>query len=60
MDSQSTSIVAIAGLIVSGLTTFIAAVNHKRIRSTCCGKTADLSIDVESTTPPTKAVITQA
>ena len=51
MDSQSTSIIAVCGLVVSGLTTFIAAVNHKRIRSNCCGKNLEASIDLESTTP---------
>ena len=28
------------------------AVNHKRLRSNCCGKDLVLSVDVESTTPP--------
>ena len=27
------------------------AVNHHRIRSTCCGKNLEASIDVEETTP---------
>jgi len=29
------------------------AVNHHRIRSTCCGKEVVVSVDVEETTPPT-------
>lgn len=28
------------------------AVNHKRIRSNCCGKKLVASIDIENTTPP--------
>jgi hypothetical protein len=28
------------------------AVNHRRLRSNCCGKEAVISVDVEATTPP--------
>jgi hypothetical protein len=28
------------------------AINHRRVRSTCCGKELSASIDVETTTPP--------
>jgi hypothetical protein len=28
------------------------AANHKRLRTTCCGKTCVTSLDVEETTPP--------
>jgi len=28
------------------------AVNHKRLRSNCCGKNLVLSVDVEATSPP--------
>lgn len=49
---------ATAGL-TSGLTIAIALlykiykiVNHKRIRSNCCGKKLEASIDIENTTPP--------
>jgi hypothetical protein len=27
-------------------------VNHKRIRSNCCGKKLEASIDIDNTTPP--------
>jgi hypothetical protein len=27
-------------------------VNHKRIRSSCCGKKLEASIDIDNTTPP--------
>lgn len=35
------------------------AVNHHRIRSTCCGKEMVVSVDVEQTTPPIKIVVPQ-
>ena len=31
------------------------AANHKRLRTTCCGKTCVTSLDVEETTPPPHA-----
>jgi hypothetical protein len=44
---------------MSGVALFIAVggsilaiVNHKRLRSSCCGKSIVMSLDVESTTPP--------
>jgi hypothetical protein len=27
-------------------------VNHKRVRSSCCGKKLEASLDIENTTPP--------
>jgi hypothetical protein len=30
------------------------AVNHHRVRSKCCGKILEASLDVEETTPPNK------
>lgn len=52
MDGTQNSIVAIVGLVVSVAGSFLAVVNHRRIRSNCCGAPLVLSIDVESTTPP--------
>ena len=48
---DSTSIIAYSGLVVSIVTAVIGAVNHKRIRSNCCGKEVVASMDIESTTP---------
>jgi hypothetical protein len=28
------------------------AVNHTRVRSNCCGRVSEVSLDVEKTTPP--------
>ena len=55
MDNQTNSILALCGLAMSVLTAAVAVVNHKRIRSTCCGKTLDISVDIENTTPPSTA-----
>ena len=52
MDSTQTSIVAILGLVVSIFGSFLAAINHRRVRSNCCGIPLVMSVDVESTTPP--------
>lgn len=52
MDQNSTNALAYCGFIVSILVAVIGAVNHKRIRSNCCGKVLSASFDVENTTPP--------
>ena len=49
MDSSGVSYIAIA---ISSLSMVIGFVNHKRIRSKCCGKVYDASVDIETTTPP--------
>ena len=49
MDSQAMSIVAI---VVSVAGAVITAVNHTRVRSACCGRRIDVSLDIEKTTPP--------
>jgi hypothetical protein len=47
--SEITSWCAIA---LSLATAAYGIINHKRIRSHCCGKDVIASIDIESTTPP--------
>jgi hypothetical protein len=37
----------IASIVISGLT----YLNHKRVRSVCCGRKMEASLDVENTTP---------
>jgi hypothetical protein len=54
MDNQILSIVSI---VISVLGTFIALINHKRIKSKCCGRELDASIDINNTTPPTQLTI---
>lgn len=47
-------IISIVALIVSVGGSIIAIINHKRLRSNCCGKKIEASIDIENTTPPTE------
>jgi hypothetical protein len=49
MESEILSIVAILISIVGSI---VAIINHKRIRSTCCGAKVETSLDIENTTPP--------
>jgi hypothetical protein len=46
-----TSYVAIA---MSVGTAIIGIVNHKRVRSVCCNRKLEVSLDIEATTPPKK------
>lgn len=38
-----------AGLLISIVGVIYSAVNHKKIKSRCCGKEYDMSIDIGST-----------
>lgn len=49
MDS---SIAAYAAIAISTASIILGVINHKRIRSECCGRRASVSIDIETTTPP--------
>ena len=49
---DDSGIVAYVAMAVSVLTAVIGAINHKRIRSTCCKKELSVSLDIETTTPP--------
>jgi hypothetical protein len=44
---------------IAGIITLVVGIaikmNHKRIRSKCCGKNIEVSVDVESTTPVEKS-----
>lgn len=53
MDSQTSGIIAIIGLVVSVGGSILAIINHRRIRSNCFGKKMEVSLDIEQTTPPT-------
>jgi hypothetical protein len=48
-DANIASYVAVAFGVA---TTILGIVNHKRVRSTCCGREANASLDIEQTTPP--------
>ena len=51
MNLDTTSILAMSALVLSVANTVLHAINHKRIRSECCGRKADISFDLENTTP---------
>lgn len=51
MDTGMTNILGLAGFGLSLLGAIYTALNHKRLRSKCCGKDIEASIDVENTTP---------
>lgn len=38
-------------LVISIGTMVVGIVNHKKIRSTCCGREASMSLDISATTP---------
>ena len=48
MDNDILSISAIVISIVTGI---IAAINHTKIKSMCCGRKIEVSLDIEKTTP---------
>ena len=48
---DTTNILGVVGFACSILGIVYTAVNHKRIRSKCCGKLFEASLDVENTTP---------
>ena len=50
MDSNS--ILSIVAIVVSVLGSIVAVINHKRVRSNCCGRVITTSLDIEDTTPP--------
>ena len=52
-----TDIGSIAGLVSLAMVVaekIYQLINHKRIRSNCCGFKTEVSIDVENTTPPSE------
>ena len=57
MDNEDTSVIAFCGLAVSILTAVIGAINHKRIRSECCGSKGQISFDIDTTSPVMKPTL---
>ena len=53
---DSTAALSITGIVMSVAGVVLGVVNHKRVRSHCCGRNLVLSIDVESTTPKIEAL----
>jgi hypothetical protein len=49
MDANTNSILSVIALVFSVGGTIIGIINHKRIVSKCCGRKADLSLDIQDT-----------
>ena len=49
---QDSGILSVIAMVVSVAGTVLGILNHRRIRSNCCGRKLEASIDVEQTTPP--------
>lgn len=56
MESNILSILAIS---ISVGTTIVGIINHKKIRSKCCGRELSASVDIEPSTPPVRLQITE-
>ena len=57
MDSNTTSALAIISIGVSIGGSVLAIINHKRIRSNCCGRKGEVSLDIESSKPKSPLVV---
>jgi len=51
MDSTTTSVLAIVGVVVSVGGAILSVINHTRVRSMCCGQKLEVSLDVDKTSP---------
>lgn len=49
MDT-TTQVGSILGIVVTVAGVVYGAINHKRIRSNCCGRKIEVSVDVDTTT----------
>ena len=48
---QASQVGGILGIVVTVVGVVYSAINHKRLRSTCCGRKIDIAIDIDSTSP---------
>lgn len=51
MDTSESYAMTIVALVISIGGVVIGIVNHKRIRSSCCGIKTEVSLDIEQTSP---------
>ena len=49
--SDNNSIISYVAIAVASVSSMFGIINHKRIRSSCCGAKMEVSLDVEDTTP---------
>jgi hypothetical protein len=47
MNSDTSSVLGIISILVSVSGVIYSAINHKKIRSRCCGKNIEMSIDID-------------
>jgi len=50
MESQNQTL-AIVAVVISSAGAIFTALNHTRVRSACCGRKLEISLDVDKTTP---------
>ena len=48
---DETNILAWVAIVISIGSVVIGVINHRRVRSNCCGKTASVSLDIDNTSP---------
>lgn len=49
--SDNNSIISYVAIAVASVSSIFGIINHKRVRSSCCGAKMEVSLDVENTTP---------
>lgn len=54
MEDSNRVIVSSVAVAISVGTLVLGVINHKRIRSNCCGRKGEASFDIDTTTPPPK------
>lgn len=53
MDNNvSNTVLSWVAIVVSVGSVVLGFINHRRIRSNCCGRQASVSLDIDNTTPP--------
>lgn len=48
---QIGSILGYVSMVVMGIGSIVALVNHRRLRSSCCNKEVSISLDIDNTSP---------
>lgn len=51
---DQSEILGLVAIIISVSGTILGVINHKKIRSKCCGHELAASIDIEPSTPPVR------
>lgn len=49
---DQSEILGIVAIVISVGGSILGVINHKRIRSKCCGRELSASLDIEASTPP--------